>query len=141
MDAVVSATKSPHYAISAAKLKSEEMTGKERLFVDLAVPSDIDRHVTDFENTQFLSIDDFEKIAADNQKIKEEDIQAAEDYLEESLSDVAKELVFHRYIDAVKGSEYFTDPAFRKFLFGFKEEADDTELEHFLKVLIRMEAV
>ncbi len=141
MDAVVSATKSPHYAISAAKLVPEEMAKKERLFVDLAVPSDIDRHVTDFAYTEFLSIDDFEKIAAQNQKIKEEDIQAAEDYLEESLSDVAKELVFHRYIDAVKNSEYFTDASFRKFLFGFKEEADDTELEHFLKVLIRMEAV
>ncbi len=140
MDAVVSATKSPHYLISAARLDMDRLKDKPRLFADLAVPSDIDSHVAENGNAEYISIDDFERIAAENQKIKEEDISAAEDYLEESLSDVAKDLVFHRYLDAVKRGAYFADASFRKFLFNYKEEANDIELEHFLKVLIRLEA-
>lgn len=42
MDVVISATSSPHYTLTYSKMKKQLTTAKRRVFVDLAVPMDIE---------------------------------------------------------------------------------------------------
>lgn len=138
-DVIISATTSPHYTISAARLTAQDCPVKPRLFIDLAVPSDIDENVISIPQAAYLGIDDFERIAEENRRIKLEDREAAEQIAEECLDDTMKEIDFHESLPQIENGTFYNDPAFRRFLFRYKREATDAELEAFLRVLERME--
>ncbi|MDO5293910.1 MAG: hypothetical protein Q4F05_14320 [bacterium] len=44
-DVVLSATASPHYTLTAKRVKETSLEQKERLFIDLAIPKDIDPEI------------------------------------------------------------------------------------------------
>lgn len=56
MDVVISATASPHLVI---KKENMNLRKKPLLMIDLALPRDVDRNVTDLEDVTLLTIDDF----------------------------------------------------------------------------------
>ena len=138
-DVVVSATKSPHYTLSYAMMAPEEYEKKPRLFVDLAVPSDIDSAVQSMEDTNYLTIDAFEAIAAENQQIKLEDRQLAEEILEECLDETCKAVDFQSFLPRLEGSSILADQSLRRFIFHYKDASNKDELRSFLEVLSRME--
>ena len=60
-DCVVSATASPHYTVTYYDLKKNIKTDKPRLFIDLAVPPDIDGSVAGIKGLKLIGIDYFIK--------------------------------------------------------------------------------
>lgn len=56
-DCVVSATASPHYTVTYYDLKKKIKTDKTRLFIDLAVPPDIDGSVAEIKGLKLIGID------------------------------------------------------------------------------------
>ena len=58
MDVIVSATRGPHYTITYGAIKNLGLDDKKILFVDLAVPRDIDEDVVNIKGSQLISIDD-----------------------------------------------------------------------------------
>jgi len=56
MDVVISATASPHLVIKKEGMRPRK---KPLLMIDLALPRDVDRNVTDLEGITLLTIDDF----------------------------------------------------------------------------------
>lgn len=56
---VISSTESPHYTITAGKAAELLKDGRERLFIDIAVPADIDREISALPGCRLIAIDDF----------------------------------------------------------------------------------
>lgn len=83
MDMIVSATSSPHYTLTADKVAKSLKKEKKRVFVDLAVPMDIDEKVSQIPGVISYNIDDFTRIAAENNEKKLLEVDAADEILED----------------------------------------------------------
>ena len=59
MDAIISATSSPHYTLTYSKMAEKLVTEKPRVLVDLAVPIDIEAKVEKLPGIMRYDIDDF----------------------------------------------------------------------------------
>lgn len=57
-DLIFSATASPHYTITRDKLEESLITPKPRIFIDLAVPRDIDTDIRELPGVHYLNLDD-----------------------------------------------------------------------------------
>jgi len=77
-DIVISATTSPHYTLSYYDLN--ELTKLPDIFVDLAVPRDIEPSVKEISGITLLTIDD---ISGENRKLPQESIQRIEAIIRE----------------------------------------------------------
>ena len=58
-DIIISATSSPHYTVVAEKLEQVFTTSKKRLFIDVAVPIDIDPAIGEISGVTLYDIDFF----------------------------------------------------------------------------------
>lgn len=83
MDVIISATSSPHYTLTADKVAKSLRTEKKRVFVDLAVPMDIDEKIGSLPGIVSYNIDDFTRIAAENNEKKLHEVDAADEILED----------------------------------------------------------
>ena len=97
-DVIVSATESPHYTLTAGEAeKYLKRSGPEkpRLFIDMAVPADIDRKIASLPGCRVVGMDDFERLAEENNRKKQQAVLDAGALLEEELEELYKALLFH----------------------------------------------
>lgn len=80
-DAVISATASPHLTITGNKASEALKTEKKRIFIDLAVPRDIE--IRENALIVYKNIDDLREIAENNTRVKHEEVGKAKDMLKE----------------------------------------------------------
>ncbi|MCC8073527.1 MAG: glutamyl-tRNA reductase [Clostridiales bacterium] len=137
-DIVISATKSPHFTILYDNLKSYIKSEKNRLFIDLAVPRDIDDEVKKINGLSLMQIDDFDKIAENNSKIKIQEMKFADDIIAEYEDELFKTLEFHRLVPAVNSID---DIKIRNFIYDFRDCANAKELESFVAVIKKMKNI
>ncbi len=137
-DVVVSATKSPHYTLTRIRVQEQGMTEKKRLFVDLAVPRDIDECMTELPGVQLLTIDDFESIAKEHNEQKEKEAVVAESILQECLDELQKDLLFHEQYASIRKLQEQQSADVLKFVYRYKKQANPEELRLFLNVMQRM---
>ena len=133
-DIVISATKSPHFTITASRLGG--MTEKRRLFLDLAVPRDIDNGILRYPDVTLMTVDDFRSIAADNAKIKEREFDRAGEFLRQSVNDLVKELKFHSLIPVLENN---VGDDIKRFIYRYRDAATADEFQSFADVILRME--
>lgn len=98
-DVIVSATTGPHYTFVAQKLAVHIKTAKPRLFVDLAVPRDIDRAVAELAQCELVDVDDFTRAAARNNEIKLHEKDKAELILAEKLEETKKSIYMSDFME------------------------------------------
>lgn len=139
-DVVISCTKSPHYTVTYSKLKSEELEEKPRLFVDLAVPRDIDEDVLKLTQSELITINDIEALAKENNEIKKAEIVAAEEIIDEAVDELLKTLYFHEFLSEFDSIKHDNKDVLSKFIYHYRDIATAEEFASFLKVLRRMEA-
>ena len=84
-DAVISATSSPHIVLEKSRTKNAIKTCKKRVFIDLAVPRDIE--IFEDEYTVYKYIDDLTEIADNNNRIKQQEIMKAEKILQKYIDE------------------------------------------------------
>lgn len=137
-DILISATKSPHFTLTVDSLKKRIQTQKPRLFIDLAVPRDIDEAVRCLPDTVLLQIDDFKKTAQRNSAIKTNALKTAADLINEDIDMLLKELAFHSMLPEIQKIQH---NAVRRFIYQFRDTATAEELESFLGVLSKMEDI
>lgn len=94
-DVIISATTSPHYTITKHEYILNINDDKKRLFIDLAVPSDIDPELKSLESVQLMNIDDFKEWASHNNEIKKQYAQDADVMILEWVEEIQKELRMH----------------------------------------------
>ena len=98
MDVVISATASPHYTLTCARVKEKLVTDKPRVFVDLAVPVDIEESIAGLPRTFFYNMDDFEELARANNQAKKQAVRQAGEILEEYQKDFMCWMIFQQAV-------------------------------------------
>ncbi|MGN0522593.1 MAG: glutamyl-tRNA reductase, partial [Eubacterium sp.] len=137
-DIVISATKSPHFTIVSNKLKEHISASKPRLFIDLAVPRDIDGDIKHIPNITLMQIDDFNDIAKQNSEIKRCELKTAQDLMNEDIDTLLKELSFHSVLPKIQS---IADDKIKHFIYNFRDTANAKEFESFINVFSQMEDI
>ena len=139
MDVIVSATRGPHYTITYGALKNLGLGDKKRLFIDLAVPRDIDEDVVNINGAQLISIDDFTAIAKENNRLKSKEKESGEAIIEDEMDCLLKELTFHNNREAFEAMKQSRKEDFEHFVYKFRDVASSEEFESFINVLNKMQ--
>lgn len=135
-DCVISATSSPHYTVTAFDSEKHLSDGKERLFIDLAVPPDIDREISAFEGVSLINIDYIEQLAAKNNEIKMHSIDFAEKIIAHDIDELKKNLLFHDVYSSLKISpDGLSAERIKELIYKMKSEASFGEFRAFIGAL------
>lgn len=143
MDAVISATSSPHYTITRSHLQERE-EGKELVLVDLAVPMDIDSKVEELKGIFCYHMDDLKKAALENNEKKQAETKEAKRILYDFEMDFQKWLLFQQsygMLDKIAEQieqlsvEKGAKKAIRQFFYQIREQNEPEQLEQFLKAV------
>ncbi len=137
-DAVVSATSSPHYTLTAGRVREAVGTPKERLFLDISMPPDLDAEIAAIENCRLVSLDDINRLAEENNRLKQQAIMDAEEILSEELEKLCKVLAFHRFIEKdSRWKERYQEYSAEKLIYKLRDELDSASFEAVLDVLMQ----
>lgn len=138
-DVVVSATVSPHYTVTRDELKEYLTTKKQRLFLDLAVPRDIDRSICDLYGVTVRDIDYFSELSRHNDRIREQALVQAEEIMLARMDETRKELLFHRfYPNMEEVAAHISRYPAHKLLYTLRDVCDSRELEVVLQAFMRL---
>lgn len=138
-DIVISATASPHYTITYEACRAAVKTQKHRLFLDIAVPNDIDPDIALLEGAQLRNIDYFQEIANEHMNQKEEGLLQAERLIEKEREEAEKELIFHDFLPSLPGlMECLGDKNARQLFYLMKDYAGARELSMLLSLCRRL---
>ncbi len=98
-DVVISATSSPHYTLTAQHVRKAMKRTKERLFLDISMPPDIDEDIAGIEGCRLVTLDNIRKLAEENNRLKQHALMDAEQILDEEIEKICKVLTFHRFTE------------------------------------------
>ncbi len=144
MDVVISATASPHYVLVASKMKQAMKTEKRRVFIDLAVPMDIESKVTTFGKNRYFNIDDFTRIAKRNNEKKLHEAETAAAILEEYTLKFRQWYCYQKAIRPLmdvkkrfmeKAEKKGLSKAFDQLMYQVRDNNDPADLEKFFGCL------
>ena len=140
-DVIVSATASPHCTLLAEDVAVAVREERERLFVDLAVPRDIDRRVAELSGCTLVDVDDFQREAQENSERKLAEREKAELILEEKLAETAKGIAFSRYLEGHGETfERFKSRTFGSVFYQLRDAMGEDGFSELLAALTGMEA-
>ena len=140
MDAVISATSSPHYTVTKKQLEPALRREKERLFLDISVPPDIDREIQTLPGVHLRNIDAFRELAKTNNDLKQQEAVQAERMIEQGLDEWKRDVLLHGFLPelpAVKAK--MAEIPFEKLVYRAKADMDAGQFEALLAVLRGME--
>lgn len=137
-DAVVSATSSPHYTLTAGQVEKSIKTPKERLFLDISMPPDMDGEIAGIAHCRLVSLDDINGLAEENNRLKKQALMDAEEILAGDLDKICKVLAFHRFTEADAGwRKRYEGWTAEKLIYLLRDELDRKSFEAVLNVLWR----
>lgn len=148
MDVVISATASPHYTLTYDRAAKEMKSAKRRVFVDLAVPADIDGRIGELPDIWLYNMDAFARLARENNALKEQAAKDAGNILEDCEKDFARWLVFQQsgpILQDVKewmlreAEKKGFGKAIDKFFYRLREQAEPDNLAVFFADIRDME--
>ena len=135
-DAVVSATASPHYTMIARQVEQSIKTVKDRLFVDISMPPDMDGDTGGTAGCRLVTLDDINRLARENNRRKEQALADAEEILSEEFDRICKVLSFHRFMEKDAGwKERYEGWSAQKLVYLLRDELDRDSFEAVLEVL------
>lgn len=135
-DCIISATTSPHYTITLCDLKNNLADERKRLFIDLAVPPDIDDSIIKLKGIQLINIDYFERLAKENNQIKINSVDAAESIIKSSVDTLLKDLIFHDFLPRLgKVKKGLANKSLEELIYRMKSDTCADEFSAFINVL------
>jgi glutamyl-tRNA reductase len=96
VDVVVSATASPHYVFTSRDSLPHIDATKPYLFLDLAIPLDVDPSLAELENITLEDIDSFKKLSAHNNRLRRRQNKEAVSQIDHYVDVFAKKQIFMR---------------------------------------------
>lgn len=103
MDCVISTTVSNNeYMVTVSDIEFNVKTEKPRLFVDLAVPQDIDPAVATLPNSKIINLDYFKQVAEESNNIEQEVIDKANEIIFKEIDILKKDFIFNEFIPSMK---------------------------------------
>jgi glutamyl-tRNA reductase len=135
-DCIISATSSPHYTITLYDLKEHIIDSKKRLFIDLAVPPDIDPSIAELKNVELINIDYFEQLAKDNNALKLDSVDVANQIIEQEIDVLKKDMLFHSFLPSLDNvKKCLADKPIEEFIYRMKRDASADSFTAFIEVL------
>lgn len=140
MDIVVSATSGPHYTVTGQELAGVLTDSRKRLFMDVAVPIDMDPEIRKFEGLTLYDIDYFETLSKNNTEIKMKELDRARALMEEDLDAAIREMMFHPYIRRMgELRQAFEGKKLETVLFQIRDHVSSDDLKVILRTLDGLE--
>lgn len=97
-DVIISATASPHYTFVRDELaEAVKMKHKRRLFLDLAMPKDVDPAVSDVDGCVLRDIDYIRTLSRENNESRAKTITEMEPWLISQVDEIMKNIAFSRF--------------------------------------------
>lgn len=97
-DVVISATASPHYTFVSDELaNSLKSQPKKRLFLDLAMPKDMDPDIADIDGCTLQDIDYIRMLSRENNESKVMTLTELEPWLLAQVDEIMKNIAFSRF--------------------------------------------
>ncbi len=138
-DVIISATKSPHYTLIYKEIKDSIVENKQRVFIDLAVPKDIDDDIEQISKAKIYNIDFFESMSKENNNSKIKEVELVNIIIEEYIEKVMKDLVFHEFLKDVDNvKKVFMDKSFESILYDIRDNSTSDELSIVLNGLKKL---
>lgn len=135
-DCVISATSGPHFTVTARQLSEAIKTRKKRLFIDLAVPPDIDPGIKCLPDTELLTIDNFEELAKRNNEIRLDSAEQAKAIIAQELDSLKKDTAFHNFLPKLENvKRQLSAKSPEEILYKLKSRCTGEEFEYVLKIL------
>lgn len=138
MDIIISATSSPHYTLTAKRIEQALKEEKERIFIDLAVPKDIEES----ERYIYKDIDNLRELSEINNKKKQKEAKKAKEILKRYQNEFLVWQIFYEnkaFLDKAESSMENKDEinAFRHEIYSAKADMDYISFGRFIKDLRR----
>ena len=133
-DCIISATASPHRTVTLYELKKRCISGR-KLFIDMAVPADIDRDIGCIDGFTRMDIDELHSLAEQNGLLRQSRAEAAEQITAEEVERVSKELIYHSAADEIASAVRLMQKSPEAALHRLKKQLSSSELRHVLDVL------
>ena len=111
------------------------------MFIDIAVPRDIDENIVKLENTRLITIDDFEQIAKENNRIKLQAVDWAEDICKKYQDELYRDLIFHREFGNTESLDREKTINFAKLLYKAKKEMNSEGFAQLIKIMKEFDEV
>ena len=139
-DCIISATASPHFTVTADRLKAALKTGKPRLLIDLAVPPDIERSVTEIAGIRLIGIDDLAELAKRGNELRLSAAEQAETIISEELDGLLKKLALHAFLPKMEtAGKAVSALTFDKMIYRLRDGLDSSQFAAVLNVFAGME--
>ena len=133
-DVIISVTDSPHYTFLADKVAEIRRETKPQLFLDLAIPRDIDAEIGRLSSCVVKDLDYIKSLATENNRKKLSEAKKIELLIEEHVDEMQKLLAFRAFVGTRK---YITEKLGEKsamwLLYQLKDVLDAQDLNHVLK--------
>ena len=124
----------PHQAptiqLQKTSLKQSVKTEKPRLFIDLAVPNDIDSAIKEMENCRLFDIDYFNTLSKTNNRIKKTKALSAAEYVKSWTDEIIKELCFRDIINSLPDLEKIVEKrSLKHLIYSLRKLSDRNQTE------------
>lgn len=134
-DCIISATSSPHFTVTVSELKKCIKIPKSRLFIDIAVPPDIDSAIVNIDGVKLIGIDYFEKLAAEHNALKLSSVDAAKSIINDETENLKKELYFREFLPYLEDFRLTLNKRpFEELLYKMKAELNSQQLKAVLAI-------
>ncbi len=132
--AIVSCTTSPHYTVLKEDYVAHVQKESPTLFIDLAVPRDIDQSMSQLTNVTLYNVDFFKELAQENQIRKQGVVPKMDEIVLDAVSDMIKKISIRNY--SSQHPEQFKQEWFQKMI-GFLR--DNLTAEQLNQLLIHID--
>ena len=127
-------TDSPHCTFLADKVAEVRKETKPQLFLDLAIPRDIDAEIGRLSSCVVKDLDYIKSLATENNRKKLSEAKKIELLIEEHVDEMQKLLAFRAFVGARKDiTEKLGEKSAMWLLYQLKDVLDAQDLNHVLK--------
>ena len=95
-DVIISATSAPHIVVEYDKFITKMKENKDYLFIDLAVPRDVDKRLADFKNIEMYNLDDIWEVYNQNSINRDKLLEDYSYLIEEQMEKLIKSLNYYK---------------------------------------------
>lgn len=133
-DVIISVTDSPHYTFLADNVAEVRKETKPQLFLDLAIPRDIDAEIGTLSGCEVKDLDYIKSLATENNRRKLSEAKKIELLIEEHVDEMQKLLTFRTFVGTRKDiTEKLGEKSAMWLLYQLKDVLDAQDLNHVLK--------
>lgn len=135
-DVIISATNSPHYTFLVKNTKEYIDDSKERLFIDLAIPRDIEEDIDSIPGCVLKNMDYIKSLAKENNDKKISEAKKIEILIQEKVEEIEKVLLFRDFVkNNDEKMEYLNQKDAAWLLYYLREHVDYNSFEQILDLL------